>query len=858
MADTTIPYIHSINNRHSKKWNSFFAIRLSQIETIQFYDENREPDFAERLLSYQVDLISSMASMPIDGGAEIRYSFHPSDDATKRGHIDVLLRFKTSSSDKLKSIELAKSFFHSIWPSLVSVSSVYIWKPIDTIDEYKNAIFPFEPKYYAEILRREAVLSLERLEPASWPTVGFLSDMQKESGKKSVDEEQSNIYMVFPYIRTFNSLDRMCSSLLMQKRPVVISSALTSTRLSGEEFDFFQDQIEKCEKYIEIPTAERPGTDYLPPYRAQASDLLGTVLHMNFTLRDAPFLLKTQIVSDGPIPYGLIDTVSVSMTEHVCTTDRYSDTLSAKNHTHFAGGYDWILPADKNDIQTCKNNYKFMGFDIWAPSSAPKQAIRLRYLVAPPEANTTFRFPTPVMGEYPGLNTALSRNIPAAIDLPTEGILLGHSIGANGRFEARLTKDDRRRHMYMVGQTGTGKSTLFLNMIMQDIIAGEGVGLIDPHGELVEEVLERIPKERIEDVIYINPEVLDQCVGLNLLEHKDSLEKDFAVNQLCEIFEKLYDMRAAGGPMFEMYMRNAALLVMSDTQTGSTIMEIQKVFTDAEFRKMKLGKCGDPYVKDFWRNMALQAGGEAALSNMAPYIVSKVSRFIYNDAIRGIIAQQNSTINFREVMDKRQILLVDLGKGKLGETNSAFLGMILLGLILKAAMSRTDIKDTAEMSDFYFYVDEFQNLATDSFISILSEARKYRLNAILTNQYLHQIPERVREAVLGNVGTLISLRVGAQDSEILEKEFAPVFSKTDLLNLSTGKGCISLLVDGNVAQPFSITTPPPPEKGRKAVAQALREYALIKNATPRQEVEHSIQQRWGILKQPDNPDKVSH
>lgn len=346
------------------------------------------------------------------------------------------------------------------------------------------------------------------------------------------------------------------------------------------------------------------------------------------------------------------------------------------------------------------------------------------------------------MKEFPGLETRFYKKVLPPSDLPQSGIILGkHSIHAQ-KYYIRMPKDDRRRHMYVVGQTGTGKSTLLLKMILQDIQKNQGVAVFDPHGELINEIIPRIPERRIDDVIYVNFENIEKPIVFNMLEYKDELERDFVVDQMFEIFDKLYDLRQTGGPMFEQYMKNALYLIMEDPASGSTLLEVTKVFVDRKFRDYKLLKSKNRYINEFWVGIAEEAGGEARLENITPYITSKLSKFIYNNTIRNIISSQTSSFNMRDVMDQGKILLVDLCKGKLGPISSHFLGMILIGKILTATLSRRDVDDKDSIRDFYLYVDEFQNLATNSFISVLSEARKYKLNAILTNQYLTQIPRK--------------------------------------------------------------------------------------------------------------------
>jgi hypothetical protein len=846
------PYYHSVQDAETGEWRSFFAIRLEAICTRVPCPNGGEKAYLSRLLNRQVDFISTLASLEEGSAVELRFLCRPVAGQPHKGRIDLTLRVRAIHADAQGAQHLAAQMFRSLWPNLVALSDEHTWAPVADAASYAALSAPFSVRHLAELLRREARLHLDRIELLPPKRVGFRGGEEARTRPPATGGgKDSSVYVIFPFIRTFNTLERLCTVLLMQPSPVLVSVALAPTALKDEELSCLLQQIEQCERFAELPEAGlvviRPER-YIPPQRSQAKGLLQGLQHMLFTLRDAPFLLKVQVASPEPISPGLMEALGVAVTEHICTTDPLSDIRRDQAHEHFAGGYDWVLPEKEETRRTAAQNLEALTFTPWVPSAAPREGARLRYLVDAQEANAAFRIPLPQPGEFQGLETALSRTVPPPPDLPTEGMLLGHCRHCLGTQEVRLTRDDRRRHMYVVGQTGTGKSTLLLRMILQDIQAGEGVGVLDPHGELIEEILPRVPQERVDDVLYMNPEDYTTCIGLNLLEYRDALEKDFVVNQLTEIFEKLYNMREVGGPIFELYFRNAALLAMSDPPTGSTLVEIQKIFIDEPFRKRKLAACRDPFVLDFWTNLAVYARGEMDLKNITPYIVSKLTRFLYNDAIRPMIAQQHSTVNFRQVMDEGKILLVDLSRGKIGETNSAFLGMILISLILKATFSRTDAPNRETLRDFYLYIDEFQNLATESFVGMLSEARKYRLNVILTNQYLHQIPPVVRDAVLGNVGTLVSLRVGMLDAQLLEREFAPVFTPGDLMNLATGKGCVSMLVRGEAVPPFSLATERPPPRGDLAIAQAIRGLERRKKyGRERESVEGEILARWGSV-----------
>lgn len=462
------------------------------------------------------------------------------------------------------------------------------------------------------------------------------------------------------------------------------------------------------------------------------------------------------------------------------------------------------------------------------------------------EVASIFHFPI-LSTETPKIAWLKSRTAAPPSNISQEGIIIGYNDYRGTETIIRHSDDDRRRHFYIIGQTGTGKSTLMEEMVKQDIKNGKGVCVIDPHGEFIEHVIQCVPKERAEDVIYFDPADMERPFGLNMLEYDPQKpeQKTFVINEMINIFDKLYDLRQTGGPMFEQYMRNAALLVMEYPESGSTLMEIPRVLADEKFRHLKLSHCANPVVKNFWKKEAEKAGGEAALANMVPYITSKLTQFISNDMMRPIIAQEKSTINFRQAMDNQQIILVDLSKGKIGEINANLLGMIIVGKILIAALSRVDMPE-GERKDFYLYIDEFQNFTTDSIAQILSEARKYRLALIIAHQFIGQLKEEISKAVFGNVGSICSFRIGAEDAEFVQKQFEPVFDANDLMNVDNRNCFMKLLINNQVATPFNMKTYPP-TTGNPRIAEAIKELSKLKYGRNRDIVNEEIMKKASFV-----------
>ena len=448
-------------------------------------------------------------------------------------------------------------------------------------------------------------------------------------------------------------------------------------------------------------------------------------------------------------------------------------------------------------------------------------------LLSSEEITSLYHFPL-AFTLAPRIKFLRSKASEPPINLPQEGVILGRNIFRGVTSMVRMADSDRRRHFYVLGQTGTGKSTLMENMIYQDILNGDGVAFIDPHGTAIDKILTTIPPERMEDVIVFDPADVGRPIGINMLEYdiRYPEQKTFIVNELLSIFQKLF-LAETMGPMFDQYFRNAVLLLLDDSQHEKpTLVNIPRVLTDETYRKDKLSREANPIVKNFWEFEAEKAGGEAALANMAPYITSKINGFIANEYLRPILSQQDSAFNFREVIDQKKILLVNLSKGRIGDINANLLGMFMVGKLLIAALSRVDAPEE-QRNDFYLYIDEFQNFTTDSIATILAEARKYRLNLIIANQFIKQLVEKIRDAVFGNVGSMAVFRVGADDAEFLKNQFEPVFTPQDLLNIDNFNCYVKLLINNQTARPFNIKVDPPQE-GNPELSQKIKELSRMK------------------------------
>jgi len=496
--------------------------------------------------------------------------------------------------------------------------------------------------------------------------------------------------------------------------------------------------------------------------------------------------------------------------------------------------FEW-KKAEKGDLRNLVKNFSFRIFDN--DSALP---MNLR------EVTSIMHFHTKALSASEGLRQSRSATAPAPLDISKEGILLGVNNHRNTPTEIKMLEDDRLRHFYCIGQTGTGKTTLLKEMIIQDMQMGQGVCMIDPHGSDLQSVLANVPPERFDDVIYFDPAYTARPMALNMLEYDENFpeQKTFVVNELFSIFRKLYgNVPESMGPAFEQYFRNSALLVMDDPASGNTLVDMSRALSDKTFRDLKISRCKNPLVKQFWVN-AEKTTGEQGLANYVQYVTNKFDVFLANDIMRPVIAQEKSSFNFREIMDNKKILLVNLSKGRLGDINANLIGLILVGKILIAALSRVDMFGK-DFPPFYLYIDEFQNITTDSISTILSEARKYKLSLNIAHQFIAQLEEGIKNSVFGNVGSICSFRVGAEDSEVLEKQFTPTFSSSDLMNIDNYNAYLRLLVNGKPAKPFNILVPPPPQ-GNSEQIEKIKEMSYLKYGKPREEIEKLIMEKYKL------------
>lgn len=476
-----------------------------------------------------------------------------------------------------------------------------------------------------------------------------------------------------------------------------------------------------------------------------------------------------------------------------------------------------------------------------------------RILLVEKELAGIYHFPDSRYNKVPNIEWMTYKILPPPPDAPTEGILLGNNVYRGITTPIKFIGKDRTRHHYIIGKSGSGKSALLSYMARQDICGGDGVCMIDPHGDLIEDALAHTSKERAKDIVVFDPADTSRPMGLNMLEANTPEEKDRASLDAMEIFIKMFGNEIFG-PRIQHYFRNGCLTLMDDEEEGATLIDVPRIFVDEEFQKYKVAKCKNAVVRSFWEHEMANTG-EREKQEMIPYFSSKFGPFITNTTMRNIIGQPKSAFNVRQVMDTQKVLLVNLSKGKIGDTNAQLLGLIFVNKISMAAMGRADMP-RSERKRFYLYVDEFQNFVTDAFATILSEARKYELALIMAHQYISQLVleggggggNKLRDAVFGNVGTLMSFKIGAEDAEYMAKEFAPVLSEQDVIGIPNFN-CYSKLNINNVqSRPFSMATIWDESGRNEKLAGLIKEYSRMKYGRKKVFVDQEIEDRIGIVR----------
>jgi len=832
-------YTHTFKRKYSSllkdyEWHSIFAMRLLSLTTI-LTDERCREEVVYNRIKRQVDLINSLYCPCPPRVFDLRFITNPHPYLITAGQAKVGILVKISEKTKKEAESQAWIFAKELIALLNGSLEDYEFVAVNNEEDFLSFWKPFDLKHIAEIRRRELLVSLETLQRSP-----SLSQIGKSPALASSGEL---VYFIHSFIPTLNTFARLLRIMLLLRQPVLFSTAISPVSLTKEELEALNHEISKCETFRKLGRS-------LQPIYEQRAILLGQGLERQLSrLQDAPFLLKIQVGSQVPIPYTLMESVGVEITSFVGEKSSQMEEAT--------GGYDVIYPNSIEEEQKTIENMDNLDFEYWGPTFAPPNMKRIKFLVDAREANCAFCFPIAVNNELMGLNVRLICSVPVPREVALLGeskirekLLLGKNIYLGIPQDVFISDNDRQHHLYCVGQTGTGKTTLLKTMILEDIYSGAGVIVIDPHGDLFRELLGMVPKKRWDEVVVLDPNDTDFPVGLNLLECPNENQRHFIVREMRAIMERLfedqYQYKAVEyvGPIFFQHMQMNMLLVMSDPDDPGTLFDFYEIFQHKDYWKKWLPlKWEDSQLKRWVENNLpsmdyLQRYSEG--TSFGEYLGSKFEDFMFDPKLRFIFGQKHSTINLREIMDNGKILLVNLAKGELTEANSRFLGMVLMAKIMASAMERVNIP-VSKRRPFYLYVDEFQSIATLSFVNLLSEARKFGLGLVLANQFLSQIKDqRIVQSIFGNVCTLISFRVGRDDAELLEPHFLPVFNNYHLSNLPNWQACIKTSVYGQVVSPFTLNTLLPSERADPKTAEEVRYRSRARYGRPRKEVEEEM------------------
>jgi hypothetical protein len=787
-------------------------------------DERALQDAFER----QRDLIAAFASDfdPATRTYDLRTIVSPSPEEPARATVSIFLLLRAEGQTPSEAVVAAEKAVTDLVALLRGVGSAYDFLPIGSADELSYALQPFRFSHAAEIRRREALYYAGTLEARAARPIGFGQVGEAASGEQP-------LYHVHPLVARPRNLDGLYDVLLAQPAPLVLSAQLRSAPLTAPQRGALESTISLAERWLERSDTAAHATQPRAARRL-AQALAEVKLNHLARLADAAFAVSLRILSPLPLRAAVVEAWAQCMT----------DPAGAHNQLSLSGGTQCIA-LDEERLTQARSALATLDMDPPRSDVAVAEAASLLGLYDLFEAQAAFRLPVPDVEELPGVVTRFARFVPPPREVPALGASLGVSTDTGQPI--RLQTDDRRRHCYVVGQSGTGKSTLFLSMILEDIRQGHGVCVIDPHGDLVEDILRRYPKSRADDLVLFDAGDRERPIGLNLLEWSTEDEQHFIVQEVLAMMYKLFPPSYIG-PIFERVLRNALLTLMANPEAlPSTLLEVPRLYSNREFHKRYLPHVKDPQVRAYWTE-EFASSSDHTRSEMMGYITSKYERFVADPVMRNIIGQQRSSIRFDEIMNTSKVLLVDLGKGSIGELNSSLLGMTIMTKLQAGAMARAQLAQDARR-DFFLYVDEFQNFATPTFAALLSEARKFRLNLVLTNQYMSQIRDHessgnVLSAVLGNVGTLIAMRVGIEDAPILERYFAPVFRASDLLALPNWHAYVNLLVDGQRVRPFSMRTVADDAPADERLGNAIRQLSRLKFGRERTLVEEEISARW--------------
>ena len=787
-------------------------IAFSQF-SLETSEENRSDGrflYLEKLFRNRIAFAQAIASWPSNVVVELHITSLPHLRWKMKGKLQYNFILRVTDKTHKKALSLAIKYSNMFQGLLNSCFPEVEFSPVRSAARVEDLHQPFSPHRANLILRRrENILIAKALTKNK---IGFI--FQNET---SFLDDPSTTY-TFPW--TLNPLghERLANYLLWVPYPVWILIKISSSRNVKKETQNMRKMVEECDGYITGAETDKRA------HKLQLSIIQTLLLKRSLELDESALRVQLVVLTlEEP------DSVLLNL---------LGESVSGK------------------PVQGNMERFFWGGFRV--QSVAVEKALDPYYVhekesFSPEEVASVIQIPFPPQNEFPGITVKRFRS--AFADLPeevangTDKVLLGTNIHRGIRQPVYSRLRDRLRHMFVIGMTGTGKSTLMENLILQDIENGFGLCVIDPHGELIEHIMGKIPSSREEDVILFDPLDKEYAVGFNIVEWKTIEERDLIIDNLYQTLDQIYDLKSTGGPIFEQNFRNMLKLLMGDrkrTDFTPTLLYFQTLYLSRTFRSRLRLTMSDPMVKSFLRELE-RTGGEASLSNLAPYITSKFARFTNDTTLRRIIGQGYSTIDMENILEERKILLVNLCKGRFGSTVSSLLTSQIITRFRNAAMKRAEIPEN-ERTPFFLYVDEFQNVNSDDFVELLAEARKYGLGLILANQFTSQINKKnndgqsILDAILGNVGTFVVFRLGIDDARKLQPIFYPHFRDIDLKELPNWQAYVRLSVEGKVIPPFNIETVMNESKYDRNIAERIREMSRKRYARPVKEVDEEIRE----------------
>lgn len=829
-------------------YSAVAAIELRSCPSARlFYDrfnKGGRTDVYDRFSAF----ITCLYRVDINVSYTIRMIMNPVEDCYSSGKIKCYLLLKTGSDKKDVLEKQIKDLQSQIFVLLGGYFIDYDWQPIKDRSDFMYVWEPtvWEEADITEIMRYQQWIALDRTKQTQ--PIGFLHDHERETEIPYDDQ----IYYLSPFLQTDINFEEMIQTLLLQSNQTILNITITPTKLTTAEMDEMQKVIACCE----VPGYEEAQDSvHERIYQNRAHILLGALMNQYERLSVDPLDVRILVVSPKPLQPMILNTIGSYISSFA---EGQKISLSEGALALQEGGFSLHHLSQGHEKTQAVHHLANCPDDLWIDERAPLGLRRIRWLFCAREAACAFRFPIATDQNLPGMNVhdyRIQAPPPEIADLVNANHISRCKVGYNDylgqQLPIYLTDSDRNRHLYIVGQTGTGKTTLLKNMILSDMRAGKGLAVLDPHGDLFEDLLHFIPHERLQDVILIDPQDIDFPVGINLLECAENSQRYFVVREMRSIMEKYFIDKYKhhsidyAGPVFYRHMQMNMLLAMSDPDRSGTLLEFYEIFNQKDYWKRWLPlKINDPqldnWVKSVLEKMDYLARPRPQDASWGDYIGSKFEDFIFDPRLRLMFGQHHSTVDFGEVIAQQKILLVNLAKGTLGESNSSFLGMILLAKIQSEIMKQGNVAPD-KRKPFYLYVDEFQTMASRNFASLLSEGRKFGLSMTLANQYLTQLDDQtIVNAIFGNVGTMITFRLGRDDAQKVESLFLPEIGRDDLCDLPNWTSAVRASCNGATVAPFLMRNIYDDNKGDDTTASFVRSSSRRRHGVAREEVEKEI------------------